>query len=352
LEEDVGKSFHLENCTGVDFNRAGTPLMEIVTQPEMTSPEEAFAFLSTLRNILLYGNVSHADMEKGQMRCDCNVSVRPVGQKEFGTKIEIKNMNSISGVRRALAFEIQRQIEAVKGGEKLVQETRRWDDTTNQTSTMRTKEMAHDYRYFPEPDLMPIDSTVWIEEVKKEVPELPGARKRRFMEKYQLTDYNAGVLVADLELANYFEVAASQSKNPNGVANWIVNDLLRDLSNAGKPLAESPVKPLDITELVEFTDGGKISSKQAQDVFVEMFQTSKMPQVIVEEKGLSQVSDAGAIEKMCDEAIAANEKIAQDVRGGNAKAIGALVGQVMKLSKGKANPAMVNEILKKRLGAS
>lgn len=349
LEEDVGKSFHFDEATGVDFNRAGTPLMEIVSQPDIGSPEEAFAFLSTLRNILLYGNVSDADMEKGQMRCDCNVSVRPVGQKEFGTKIEIKNMNSISGVRRALAYEIERQKAALTAGQKLTQETRRWDDATSATFTMRTKEMAHDYRYFPEPDLMPVDTTAWIGEVRKSVPELPGARKGRFIEQYRVTDYNAGVLVADLALANYFEVAAAQSRNPNAVANLIVNDLLRELGTANKPLTESPIKPLDLAELVELTEGGKINSKQAKEVFTEMFQTGRMPHQIIEEKGLSQVSDSGAIEKFCDEVITANPKIAGDVKGGNAKAVGALVGQVMKLSKGKANPAMVNEILKKKL---
>jgi len=349
LEEDVGKSFHFEDSTGVDFNRAGTPLMEIVTQPEINSPEEAFAFLSTLRNTLLYGNVSDADMEKGQLRCDCNVSVRPVGQKEFGTKIEIKNMNSISGVRRALAYEIERQKQSLDHGKKLTQETRRWDDATGTTFLMRSKEMAHDYRYFPEPDLMPVETAPWLDEVRKQVPELPNARKRRFMEQFKLTEYNAGVLVADLELADFFETAASRSKNPNTTANWIVNDLLRELGATGKPLSESPIRSAELIELVDLTESGKINSKQARDVFIEMFQTGKKPGVIVEEKGLSQVSDAGAIEKFCDEIIAANTKIAADIKGGNTKAIGALVGQVMKLSKGKANPAMVNEILKKKL---
>lgn len=349
LEEDVGKSFHFEDSTGVDFNRAGTPLMEIVTEPDIGSPEEAFAFLSTLRNILLYGNVSDADMEKGQMRCDCNISVRPVGQKEYGTKIEIKNMNSISGVRRALAYEIQRQQTALAKGEKMRQETRRWDDATGTTFVMRTKEMAHDYRYFPEPDLMPIDTTVWLDEVRKGVPELPSVRKKRLMQERGLTEYNAGVIVADLELGHYFEAAASQSKDANGIANLIVNDLLRDLGAAAKSVTESPIKPADLAALVELTDAGKINSKQAKEVFAEMFQTGKKPMAIVEEKGMSQVSDSGAIEKFCEEVMGQNAKIVADVKGGNAKAIGALVGQVMKLSKGKANPAMVNEVLKQKL---
>lgn len=349
LEEDVGKSFHFEDSTGVDFNRAGTPLMEIVTQPEIANPEEAFAFLGTLRNILLYGNVSDADMEKGQLRCDCNVSVRPVGQKEFGTKVEIKNMNSSSGVRRALAYEIGRQTAALARGEKMTQETRRWDDATGATSIMRSKEMAHDYRYFPEPDLMPVDTTVWLEDVRKLVPELPNARKARFMQTHALTEYNAGVLVADRELADYFETAIARSKNANAVANLIVNDLLRDLGAAGKPLAGSPIQPADLAELVELTDAGKINSRQAKEVFAGMFATGKKAGVIVEEQGLSQVSDPLAIEKFCDEVIGASAKIAADIRAGNAKAIGSLVGQVMKLSKGKANPAMVNEVLKKKL---
>ena len=351
LEEDVAKSFHLETTSGIDFNRAGTPLMEIVSEPHINTPEEAFAYLSTLRQILLYGKVSDADMEKGQMRCDCNVSVRPAGQKEFGTKLEIKNMNTISGVRRALAYEIQRQTECLKKGEKLVQETRRWDEATGQTSTMRTKEMAHDYRYFPEPDLMPVDTAVFMNEVKGWLPELPAAKKRRFMADYRVADYNAGVLVADMELANYFEVGAAQSKNPNAVANWVVNDLLRDLSEAKLGIGQSPIKPLDIAELVEFCDGGKISSKQAKDVFVEMFKTGTMPHKIIEEKGLSQVSDAGALEKWCDEAISANPQSVEAYRSGKTTALNHLKGQVMKLSKGKANPKTVDDILTTKLSA-
>lgn len=349
LEEDVAKSFHLETTTSIDFNRAGTPLMEIVSEPDINTPEEAFAYLSTLRQILLYGKVSDADMEKGQMRCDCNVSVRPVGQKEFGTKLEIKNMNTISGVRRALAYEIQRQIGCLERGEKLVQETRRWDDASGQTFTMRTKEMAHDYRYFPEPDLMPVDTAVFMNEVKGWLPELPAAKKMRFMNDYRIADYNAAVLVADMELANYFEVGASQSKNPNAVANWVVNDLLRDLSEAKLSLSGSPIKPLDIAELVEFCDSGKISSKQAKEVFVEMFKTGTMPHKIIEQKGLSQVSDTGALEKWCDEAIAANTPSVEAYKSGKTSALNFLKGQVMKLSKGKANPKTIDEILIKKL---
>jgi aspartyl-tRNA(Asn)/glutamyl-tRNA(Gln) amidotransferase subunit B len=350
LEEDVGKSFHFQDSTGVDFNRAGSPLMEIVTQPDMNTPEEAFAFLGTLRLHLYYGHVSDADMEKGQLRCDVNVSVRPAGEKKLGTKIELKNLNSISGVRRSLAYEIQRQIEALQNGEKLVQETRRWNDDEGITTPMRSKEMAHDYRYFPEPDLLPIDTTPWIEEVRRQVPESPSVRKSRFMEQHRVTDYNAGVLVADPELAGFFETAAARTKNANAAANFIVNDLMRELAAAGKPLAESPIQAEHIAGLTDLVDSGRISSKQAKEVFVEMFASGDKPEAIVERKGMSQVSDAGAIEKMCDEVIGKNDRIVADIRGGNAKAIGALVGQVMKLSKGKANPSMVNEILKKKLG--
>jgi aspartyl-tRNA(Asn)/glutamyl-tRNA(Gln) amidotransferase subunit B len=349
LEEDVGKSFHLENTTGVDFNRAGTPLMEIVTEPDISTPEEAFAFLSTLRQILLYGKVSDADMEKGQMRCDCNISVRPRGQKEFGTKLEIKNMNTISGVRRALAYEITRQIEAIGKGEKLVQETRRWDEAAGKTFSMRSKEMAHDYRYFPEPDLMPVDTAVFMNEVKGWLPELPAQKKERFMRDYRVSEYNASVLVADMELANYFEVGASQSKNPNAVANWVVNDLLRDLAEAGRPLTQSPVKPLDIAELVEFCESGKISSKQAKEVFVEMFKTGGMPHKIIEQKGLSQVTDTAELEKWCDQAIAGNAPSVEAYKSGKTSALNFLKGQVMKLSKGKANPKTVDEILTRKL---
>ena len=350
IEEDVAKSTHFENSSGIDFNRAGTPLMEIVTQPDLRSPEEAFAFLSTLRLVLLYGGVSDADMEKGQLRCDCNVSVRPVGQEKLGTKVEIKNMNSISGVRRALAHEIERQTEVLRGAGKLTQETRRWDEAAAATFSMRSKEMAHDYRYFPEPDLLPVDTSSWIDEVRRALPELPPARKTRFIEKLGVGEYNASVLVADRDLADWFEQAAAKARNANGVANLMVNDLLRELGAAEKSLAESPIAPSALAQLVDLTDSGKISSNQAKEVFSEMFRTGRGAPEIVSEKGLEQVSDTGAIEKLCDEIISANAPIVAQIRGGNPKAVGNLVGQVMKLSKGKANPSMVNAALKQKLG--
>jgi aspartyl-tRNA(Asn)/glutamyl-tRNA(Gln) amidotransferase subunit B len=349
LEEDVAKSFHFETSTGIDFNRAGTPLMEIVTQPEINSPEEAFAFLTSLKQILIYGGVSDADMEKGQLRCDCNISVRPESQAELGAKIEIKNMNSISGVRRALAYEIRRQTEALKNGEKLQQETRGWDDVAGETFLMRTKESAHDYRYFPDPDLVPVKSEVLLADARERLPELPKAKRARFVEQYQVTPYDAGVLADDVNLARYFETAARSAKKPKSIANWILNDLQSALSDAGKTINDCPIPPEALDELVNLIEGGKISGKQAKEVFADMFATGKRAAAIVKEKGIEQLSDTSAIEKFCDEVIAANPKPAADFKAGNAASLNFLKGQVMKLSKGKANPQLAGEILEKRL---
>ncbi len=305
LEEDVAKSFHFEATTGIDFNRAGTPLMEIVTQPEINSPEEAFAFLTSLKQILIYGAASDADMEKGQLRCDCNVSVRPQDQAELGAKIEIKNMNSISGVRRALAFEIQRQIAVLERGEKLQQETRGWDDAAGETFLMRTKESAHDYRYFPDPDLVPVKSEVLLPDARAGMPELPKAKRARFVEQYQVTAYDAGVLADDVDLARYFETAARGSKRPKNIANWILNDLQSALSAADNTITDCPIPPEGLDELVQLIDSGKISGKQGKEVFAEMFATGKRAAAIVKEKRIEQLSDTSAIEKLCDEVIAA-----------------------------------------------
>jgi aspartyl-tRNA(Asn)/glutamyl-tRNA(Gln) amidotransferase subunit B len=350
LEEDVAKSFHFENSTGIDFNRAGTPLMEIVTQPELNSPEEAFAFLTALKQILMYGDVSDVDMEKGQLRCDCNVSVRPEKQTELGAKIEIKNMNSISGVRRALAYEIQRQISLLESGERLEQETRGWDDTTSETFLMRTKEFAHDYRYFPDPDLVPVKTEVLVNDVRERVPELPKTKRARFVEQYQVSPYDAGVLANDLELARYFEAAAKGAKKPKNIANWILNDLQNALSAAGKSIHDCPIPPEALDELVSLIDSGKISGTQAREVFAEMFGTGKTAAAIVKEKGIEQLSDVSAIEALCDEVIAANPKPVADFKAGNIASLNFLKGQVMKLSKGKANPQLVGEILERRIG--
>jgi aspartyl-tRNA(Asn)/glutamyl-tRNA(Gln) amidotransferase subunit B len=350
LEEDVAKSFHFENSTGIDFNRAGTPLMEIVTEPDISSPEEAFAFLTSLKQILIYGGVSDADMEKGQLRCDCNVSVRPESRSEFGTKIEIKNMNSISGVRRALAFEIERQIAVCESGGTLSQETRRWDDTAGETQLMRTKEMAHDYRYFPDPDLLPVKTDVLLEAVRPRVPELPAAKRTRFITQYGVSGYDAGVLASDLALARYFEQAVAHARKPKNVANWILNDMLSALGAAQKTLDECPISADALDELVNLIDEGKINNTQGREVFAEMFATGKPAGVVVKEKGLEQVSDTGAIEALCDQAIANNPKAVAEYKAGKLQAINAIKGQVMKLSKGKANPNVVGELLAKKLG--
>ena len=349
LEEDVAKSFHLESTSGIDFNRAGTPLMEIVSEADIASPEEAFAYLSALRQILVYGEISDADMEKGQMRCDVNVSVRPVGQKEYGTKIELKNLNSISGVRRALAFEIERQIEIVKAGGKLDQETRRWDDDRSETTLMRIKESAHDYRYFPDPDLLPVRTAKIVESAKVGMPELPQAKRERFVTDFGISDYDAAVLADDKALADYFEAASKGSPKPKSVANWIINDLLSALGAASLDLSQCPIPPAFIGELTALIEGGTISGRQGKEVFAEMMVSGKQPAVIVEEKGLKQVSDTGALEAFCDEVIAANPNSVADYKSGKEAALNFLKGQVMKLSKGKANPAVVGEILAKKL---
>ena len=349
LEEDVAKSFHFETYTGIDFNRAGTPLMEIVSQPEINSPEEAFAFLTSLKQILIYGAVSDADMEKGQLRCDCNISVRPKEQAELGAKIEIKNMNSISGVRRALAYEIQRQVDALERGEKLEQETRGWDDAAAETFLMRTKEFAHDYRYFPDPDLVPVKTEVLLPDARARIPELPKAKRARFVQQYEVSPYDAGVLANDLELARYFEAAAKGARKSKNVANWILNDLQNALSTAGKTISDCPIPPEALDELVNLIDSGQISGKQGKEVFAEMFASGKRAGDIVKEKGIEQLSDESAIEAFCDQVIAANPKPAADFKAGNAASLNFLKGQVMKLSKGKANPQLAGEILQRKL---
>ena len=369
LEEDVGKSTHFERHSGVDFNRAGVPLLEIVSEPDLTSANMACEYLNALKEILIQGGVSDCDMEKGMVRCDVNVSVRPVGATELGAKIEIKNMNSFSGVRRALEYEILRQIETVKSGGKLIQSTRRWDDVAGVTEEMRTKEDAHDYRYFPDPDLMPLAPTdEWLAEVQKRVVELPLARKQRFMREYQLPAGDAEVFKNDVPLGNYFEPVARQSKNPKAVANWVINNLRAKLTETNErekseqfalglepadikltTLTDLEFKPEALLELVNLVESKTISSSAAQQVFAEMFDTGKAPAAIVQEKGLAQVSDIGAIDKFCDEVIAAHPGPANDFKSGKTAALNFLKGQVMKLSKGKANPALVGEVLERKL---
>lgn len=369
LEEDVGKNNHFDRHSGVDFNRAGVPLLEIVSEPDLTSADMAYEYLNALKDILVYGGVSDADMEKGMVRCDVNVSVRPKGQTQLGAKIEIKNMNSFSGVRRALQYEIPRQIEAVSKGEKLRQETRRWDDVSAMTEVMRSKEHAHDYRYFPEPDLMPFEPTDdWLAAVQTRVVELPLARKQRFISDYSIPAGDAEVFKNEVALGNYFEGIAKSAKNPKAVANWVINNLRAKMTEANAQStaeqASMGIDPDDMTlltvdelkfvpqalvELVDLVDSGKISNKIAQDVFAEMFATGEAPAGIVEKKGLAQVSDTDAIEKLCDEAIATNPGPAADFKAGKVAALNRIKGHVMKLSQGKANPALVGEILEKKL---
>jgi aspartyl-tRNA(Asn)/glutamyl-tRNA(Gln) amidotransferase subunit B len=350
LEEDVGKNFHFERQSGVDFNRAGVPLLEIVSEPEITSADMAYEYLNALKDILIYGGISDADMEKGMVRCDVNVSVRPVESKALGKKIEIKNMNSFSGVRRALEYEIPRQVEALRAGGQLTQETRRWDDAGGLTETMRSKEMAHDYRYFPEPDLMPFEPTApWLEEVSRRVVELPLAKKQRLMREFQIPASDAQTFVWDRPLGDYFEALARSAKSPKAAANWIINNLRAKLAGTGATLAALKFRPTDILDIIELVESGKISSSGAQQVFAEMFDTGEPPRVIVEKKGLAQVSDAGALEVFCDQAIAAHPGPVADYKAGKAPAINFLKGQVMKLSKGKANPALAGEILERKL---
>jgi aspartyl-tRNA(Asn)/glutamyl-tRNA(Gln) amidotransferase subunit B len=349
LEEDVAKSFHMETATGIDYNRAGTPLMEIVGEPDISTPEEAFAYLTVLQQVMIYGGISDADMEKGQLRCDVNVSVRPVGTDKYGTKIEIKNLNSISGVRRALIFEIPRQVEILRNGGTLQQETRRWDDVRGETTLMRIKESAHDYRYFPDPDLLPVKTASIVEAARLRKPELPWEKRARFVSDFGVSDYDASVLASDLALASYFETAARGAKKPKNVANWIINDLLSAMSAGSVNISDCPIAPSSLDELVNLIDAGSINSKQGKEVFAEMFSTGKSASVIVEEKGLKQESDTGAIEVFVDEVIAANPGPVADYKTGKASALNFLKGQVMKLSKGKANPALAGEILEKKL---
>jgi aspartyl-tRNA(Asn)/glutamyl-tRNA(Gln) amidotransferase subunit B len=349
LEEDVAKSFHFESSTAIDFNRAGTPLMEIVSQPDINSPEEAFAFLTALKQILIYGGVSDADMEKGQLRCDCNISVRPEKQQELGAKIEIKNMNSISGVRRALTYEVQRQTQALEDGGTLEQETRGWDDATGKTFLMRTKEFAHDYRYFADPDLVPVKTEALLDDVRARLPELPKAKRARFVQQYDVSAYDAGILANDLALASYFETAAKGARKPKHIANWILNELQSALAREGRTIAGCPIPPAALDELVNLIDSGKISGKQAKEVFAEMFASGKTAAAIVEEKGIEQLSDTAAIEALCGQVIAANPKPVTDFKAGNPASLNFLKGQIMKLSNGKANPVIMGEILEREL---
>jgi len=351
LEEDVGKLSHVEGGSLIDYNRAGTPLMEIVSEPDLRSPEEAYAYLVSLRQTMVYCGISECDMEKGQLRCDANISVRPEGHPEYGSKVELKNLNSITGVRNGIEHEIRRQTAILKKGGTIGQETRRWNADTGATEGMRLKEEAHDYRYFPEPDLMPaaIDDA-WKERLRAEIPELPFDRQRLFQSEYGLPYSLTSVLVLERELCDFFQRAAeARPQQAQAVANWIANDLRRELSERGLALADGPLTPDHVVSLVDAVAEGVISSNIAKEVFVEMFRDGETAAQIIERKGLRQETDAGQIEAWCREAIAENPKPAADFQAGNEKAINALKGQVMKKSRGKANPQAVDDLLRRLL---
>ncbi len=350
MEEDAGKSNHFGEYTLINYNRSGMPLLEIVSGPDMRTPQEAAEYARTVRSVLRYLDVCDGNLDEGSLRCDCNISVRKIGAPKFGTKVEIKNINSFRFVEKAIEYEIDRQIDAVEAGEKIPQETRLYDPDKNRTFSMRLKEDAQDYRYFPDPDLMPVIVTPeMIEKFRKELPELPIARAQRFVTEHGLPEYDALVLTAEKELSEYFEVVAKTCKNSKAASNWVMTELLRELNQAEKAISQSPIKPEQLGQLIALIDKGTISGKIAKTVFSEMWTTSKDPEVVVKEKGLLQISDTGAIEKIIDEVLAANTAQVADYRGGRTKLFGFFVGAVMKASKGQANPDLVNQMLTDKL---
>ncbi len=352
LEEDAGKNLHQAESGSslVDLNRAGTPLMEIVSEPDIRTPDEAAEYLKKLRSILRYIEVSDADMEKGNFRCDINISLRPAGSRELGTRAEVKNVNSFKFVQKALEYEIRRQAQILDEGGTVVQETRLFDSTKGVTFSMRSKEEAHDYRYFPEPDLVPVvTAPEAVEAIRKTIPELPDAKRGRFARDYGLPEYDADMLTQSRAMADYYEEAAKLSGRPKVVSNWMMGELMRLLNADGKEIEDCPLGPDRLAGMVKMISDGTISTKIAKTVFEEMYKTGKDAATVVKEQGLTQVSDTGAIEKIIDEVIAANPAQAADYRGGKEKLFGFFVGQVMKASKGKANPDVVNQLLKKKL---
>lgn len=350
LEEDVAKSTHQVKSSLIDFNRAGTPLMEIVTEPDIDSAEETFAYLKSLQQILIAGGISDADMEKGQMRCDVNISLRKDKSEPLGTKIELKNMNSTSAVRRAIFYETERQADALDNGDPLFQSTRRWDDDTGMTQEMRGKEDAHDYRYFPDPDLLPVDTLDYVEKVKSLVPELPHEKSARFQSELGLTEYDSSVITSDIHLCSYFESAEAAAKTPGKkVANWIINNLLGLLNEKSIEIQDTPVAPEKLAEVLNLIEAGTVSNSQAKDLFAALWDApEKDPAALAKEMGF-EPADTGAIEGLIDEAIAANPDKVAEIQGGNEKLLNFLTGQVMKASKGKANPKIVTEGLRAKL---
>lgn len=355
MEEDAGKLVHgdisgLEEGSGVDLNRACTPLLEVVSEPDLRSSDEAVSYLKQLHQIVTWLGICDGNMEEGSFRCDANVSVMPIGSTQFGTRAEIKNVNSFKFVKQAIEYEIQRQIDLIEDGGTVVQETRLFDPNSGTTRSMRSKEEAHDYRYFPDPDLVPlvIDAS-WVEQTRSELPELPDQKKQRFIDLFGIPAYDADVLTASRPLSEYYEECLSYHTNGKAVSNWIMGEVIRGLNDSGASIEQCPVTPRQLTELLKLIESGTISGKIAKTVFDEMWKSGKEPSVIVEEKGLVQVSDSGAIEKIIDEILAREAGQVAEYRSGKDKLFGFFVGQVMKASKGKANPALVNELLQNKL---
>jgi len=355
MEEDAGKLVHGENMGSpgksyVDFNRTGVPLCEVVSEPDMRSAEEARAYLNELKTILEYTEVSDCNMEEGSLRCDANVSIRPVGQKEFGTRAELKNLNSFKFIQKAIEYEVGRQTRLLDQGESVKQETRLYDADRNETFPMRSKEEACDYRYFPDPDLVPIViDEAWVEGLRKTIPELPEQKRERFVSSYKIPEYDAGVLTVSKPLADYFEKCTALFPQPKTISNWMMGDLLRELKKDNKDINDCPVSPSALVGLLELIESATISGNIAKGVFEEMYRTQKSANSIVEEKGLKQISDSSAIDKFVDDVIGANPDQVEEFKGGKEKVLGFLVGQVMKASKGKANPGMVNKLLKEKM---
>jgi aspartyl-tRNA(Asn)/glutamyl-tRNA(Gln) amidotransferase subunit B len=355
MEEDAGKLLHegfpwSADRSGVDFNRSGVPLIEIVSHPDMRSPEDAYEYLTALKAVLLYAEVSDCNMEEGSLRCDANVSVRPRGTEAFGTRAEIKNLNSFRNVARAIEHEIARQVAVLEAGGRVVQETRLWNADKGETATMRSKEEAHDYRYFPEPDLPPlVVGEAWREEVRGSLPELPADKRRRFVADYAIPDYDAGVLTLSRDVADYFEATAKASGNVKAASNWVMNEVLRKLKEAGQDLGACRVRPEGLAAMIGLIDAGTISGKIAKDVFEKMWATGEEAKAIVEREGLLQVSDEGAIQAAVAEVLSGSPDQVATYRKGKTGTLGWFVGQVMKKTGGKANPALVNQLLKKAL---
>jgi aspartyl-tRNA(Asn)/glutamyl-tRNA(Gln) amidotransferase subunit B len=354
MEEDAGKLVHddFQPVSYVDFNRTGVPLLEIVSEPDLRTPEEAAAYLKTLREVLRYLEICDGNMEEGSMRCDANISLRPLGTEALGVKAELKNMNSFRNVQRALEFEIRRQTALLENGKAVVQETRLWDANRNVTLSMRGKEEAHDYRYFPDPDLAPIVvDDEWVRAVSARLPELPDVKRERFLRNYALPAYDAQVLTSSKALANYFETAVGAFPQPKIVSNWIMSELLRELNRDNRDIEACPVAPDNLAELLHLIDRGTVSGKIAKTVFEQMYATGKRAGAVVEEKGLVQVKDEGAIEAIVTEVLAENPTEVELFRAGKDKLLGFFVGQIMKRTKGKANPKLVNDILQKKLSS-